>query len=287
MEVLVPYDSWSIEIGDLASEFPEVSFQFINDVDLPGFNVSRPTDHRLYDRRRAVGLQLSRGRIVALTEDHALPADDWIEQLRLAHKQPYAVIGGAIENSVEIPMNRALYYCDFGRYGRPFQSGEVSYVSDVNLAYKREALNLTRHLWRDFYHETTVNWALRSLGRKILLTDGPVVYQCRPRLRLRKAITERVEWGRVFAQTRVGLLSPPRRILFAAGTILLPSILFVRAFRNMYRQGQGVKAMLSTLPLIAVLVTSWSVGELAGYLSRGKEAKFALRNFLGARKSCS
>jgi hypothetical protein len=99
-------------------------------------------------RRSAVGLQLARGQIIAMTEDHAVPAADWIREIRAAHERPYAVIGGAIENAVDRPLNWALYYCDFGRNGRPMPAGEAESVSDVNVSYKREALNSIRDVRR-------------------------------------------------------------------------------------------------------------------------------------------
>ena len=265
-EVIVPFDRWSTEIGNLAAEFPEVNFHFAENLALPDADRTSGSDHRLYDRRRALGLRLSRGKIVAMTEDQAFPADDWVRQILKAHERPYDVVGGAVENGVDRPMNRALYYCDFGRYGRPFSAGAVSYLSDVNLAYKREALNQTRELWWAAYHETTVNWALQSLGKKLFLSDGPVVHQRRPRLSFSQAVKERVAWGRVFAMTRAERLSYSMRLMFGAGALVLPAILLARALRNMTRQRQGTLRILSTLPIISLLVVFWSIGEMAGYL---------------------
>ena len=265
-EILVPFDCWSEEIGGLASEFPEVTFSFCGDLGLKGSATISKSNHCLYDRRRAVGLRLCRGNIVALTEDHAIPADDWLNRLLQAHQQPYDVIGGAVENGVDRPMNRAWYFCDFGRYGRPFESREVQYVSDVNISYKRQALMKTQSLWWDSYHETTVNWALQALGTKLFLDAEPVVYQCRPTLSFWRALGERAAWGKVFATTRAATLPLFRRLLFAVGTLGLPVILFCRALRHMNRQRQGTLRILSTFPIIACFVVCWAGGEMAGYL---------------------
>lgn len=265
-EIIVPFDKWSHDVGSLAAEFPEVRFHFIEDLGLAASANISAHQHRLYDRRRAVGLQLSRGRIIALTEDHAQPAEDWCRQILLAHQQPYAVIGGAIENGVDLPLNRALYYCDFGRYGRPFKSGEVGYVSDINVAYKRQALLAVCDVWREAYHETTVHWALRALGVKLFLDERMLVYQHRPPLTLGQVMRERIAWGRVFAETRANELSGWRRFMFAAGTILLPPLLLVRVIRHMRRQQRNLREMASVLPLALLLAVGWSLGELIGYL---------------------
>lgn len=265
-EVIVPYDKWSSDVGELRSEFPRVNFHFIEDLGRADSEKIPSHQHRLYDRRRSVGLQLSSGLIIAMTEDHAQPADDWITQILVAHQQPYDVIGGAVENGVDKALNRAIYFCDFGRYGRPFDPGPARYVSDVNLAYKRDALESTRSIWQDAYHETTVHWAMLSKGQTLYLDDRPVVFQKRRKLTLLNAFSERVEWGRVFAETRAFRFSILHRILYAAGSPLLPPLMLLRGFRHMWRQRLTLGRMISTLPVAFLMLCGWSCGEFVGYL---------------------
>jgi hypothetical protein len=266
-EIIVPFDKWSNEVGELVLEFPEVEFHYIEDLGLAKSADISAHQHRLYDRRRAVGLQLSRGKIVAMIEDHALPAEDWCRQILAAHEQPYAVIGGAIENGVDHPLNWAWYYCDFGRYGRPLQNGEADYVSDINVAYKRDALESVRDIWSEAYHETTVHWALRERGTKLILNEKMVVFQQRPTLSITKALGERIAWGRVFAETRAKEMSLGKRLMFAIGAIFLPPLLLTRIFKNMRRQHRTLRQMTSVLPLAFLLLLGWSLGESIGYLT--------------------
>jgi Glycosyl transferase family 2 len=266
-EIIVPFDRYSREVGEIASEFPEVQFYFIEDLGMAASKDVSAHQHRLYDRRRALGLQRARGKVVAMTEDHARPAADWCQQILAAHEQqPYAVIGGAIENAVERPLNRALYYCDFGRYGRPIADDRVEFVSDVNVSYKREALESVRETWQEAYHETNVHWALRKKGEDLFLDERIIVYQERPPISLMCALRERVEWGRVFAETRVKEINFGQRLMFAAGTAYLPLLLLFRAWRNMFRQRLQLKRAAETLPFVVVLLIGWSIGELLGYL---------------------
>lgn len=264
-EIIVPYDKWSLDVGALYSEFLNVRFHLIEDLGFAGDAGVSSHQHRLYDRRRAIGLRLSKGRIIAMTEDHARPADDWVRQILAAHEQPYEVIGGAVENGIDRPLNRALYYCDFGRYGRPFEPAEVSFVSDVNLAYKRAVLEETCEVWRELYQETTVHWAMLSRGNKLYLDDRPVVFQKRPNLRFSDAIKERVSWGRVFAETRTDRLLAFHRFLFCLGTVFLPLVMSGRVFGHMRRQRQTTTAICSTLPIVFVLLIGWAAGEFLGY----------------------
>jgi hypothetical protein len=275
-EVIITYDQWSADVGDLTEEFSQVRFHFINDLGAASsVNVSSH-QHRLYDRRRAVALSLARGRLIAMTEDYAVPAADWCRQVCIAHEQPYAVIGGSIENAVDRPLNWAWYYCDFGRYGNPLRRGEAEYASDVNLAYKREALDAIRDVWREAYHETTVHWTLRSRGEEVFLDPRMVVYQHRPEMTVLQALRERLEWGRIFAETRISTCSLWRRICYAAGTVILPALLLLRVFRHMLRQRRSISQIAQTLPLATCLLTGWALGEFNGYLWGRNAAEVSL-----------
>jgi hypothetical protein len=261
VEIIVPYDRWSLQATELSSEFRSVNFHKIAETldEAPDF------EHRLFDRRRAAGLRISRGLIVAMTEDHAIPAADWVERLLEAHTQHFLVIGGAVMDGSINTLNSAIYYCDFGRYGLPFESSRAGYVSDVNVAYKREALEKTRDLWWTDYHETTVHWALQGQGFDLFLDNRPVVTQKRPPIGLVDAFSERTEWGRVFAETRTTTVSGGRRVLLALGSVLLPPIMFARVFMHMRRQRLPISRILRIVPYALVLLVGWALGELRGY----------------------
>lgn len=286
-EIIVPFDKWSSDVGSLISEFPKVTFHFIEDLGLADSSGISAHQHRLYDRRRAIGLRLSRGKIVAMTEDHAKPAADWCQQILAAHEQPHKVIGGAIENGIDHPLNWALYYCDFGRYGRPLSNDETDYVSDTNVAYKREVLESVRDVWHEAYHETTVHWAIFESGSKLYLNEKMVVFQHRPPLSLSKAIRERIEWGQIFAETRGNKMSMSKRLIFAAGTIFLPVLLLGRIIKDMSRQKRTLRQMTKVLPLSWLLLLGWSLGEFIGYLAEEPKTKNSQLEFTDPKKLIS
>ncbi len=267
-EVIVPYDLYIKDVTALAGEFPNVLFQYVGE-SLGNENQTPLGRHRLFDRRRAVGLGVAKGKIIALAEDHAQPANDWCKKLLEIHNQPYDVIGGAIENNIDSPLNWAVYYLDFGRYGRPFKSRVVNYVSDVNVSYKRRALDGNRDIWNGIYHETTLHWTLMERGSKLFLDERAVMYQERPSIPLMQAVHERYAWGRLFAETRVEHFSFSHRLFFIAGSVLLPLLLTLRAAGHMIRQRRSVVKIAATLPIMTILAASWSLGELAGYIIGG------------------
>ncbi len=266
-EIIVPYDIWSPEVGDLKAEFPEVNFHLIADLGVAASADIPSHQHRLYDRRRAVGLNMVRGRLIAMTEDLAVPAEDWISQILVAHKQQdYSVIGGTIDNAIDRPMNWALYYCDFGRFGSPLSARNAEYVSDINVSYKREAIESVRDIWQEAYHETTVHWAMRDRGIVLRLDPALRVYQHRPQISLAEAVAQRSEWGRIFAETRVAEIGVGKRIFLVVFSPLLPILLLLRVLKHMLRQGRTVGQIAGALPIAFRLLAGWSWGELMGYL---------------------
>jgi hypothetical protein len=202
-----------------------------------------------------------------LLEDHGIADPDWSARIVAAHRQECACVGGAIENGIDRPLNWSVYFCDFLRYQNPLPAGESEFASDANTAYKREALEAIRPVWEEVFHETKVNWALRSRGEKLVLAPEAIVLQHRKGLRLASALEERFIWGRSYAATRAGMAGLPQRAFWAAFSPLLPLLLLGRMGSTVLRKGRSTGAFLKALPLTALLLLAWSGGELTGYLT--------------------
>src|ERR1017187_5462729 len=222
VEILVPFLPSVKGIAGLRQQYPDVRFLEASDLrTYTGEGGSR--EH--HDELRARGLAAARGRIVALTEDHGIPARDWCARVMEGHEKTVAALSGAIENAVDRPLNWAVYFCDFLRYQNPLPQGESTNASDANVSYKREALESVRPIWREIFHETLVHAALRSRGGKLVFAPEVVFYQHRQGLRLGAAMKERFVWGRSYAGTRARLAGTPRRVFWAVFTPLLPGLL--------------------------------------------------------------
>ena len=264
-EVIVPLDSWIAEVEGLAAEFPGVRFHRIPDAGDGSAGRPGKETHRVYDRRRAVGLGLARGAVVALITDLAIPAPDWCDRVRRVHDElPYAVVGGAIENGTDHPTAWALHYSLFGSYARVRPRGRASYVSDVNVSYKRRALEAVAATWQDGYDETTTHWALESRGEVLFFDPKLVVLMRRPTLTLVGALRKRIVVGRDFAATRRAAMRPWRSAAYALSTPALPAVLLVRLLREMARDGWSLSGMARVVPPALALSVGCAVGELAG-----------------------
>lgn len=282
VEVIVPWHRSVEGISEIRERYPEVCFLEVTD--LKTYLIGSREHH---DELRARGLAAARGNIIALIEDHGIPAPDWIGKMIESHRMPYAAIGGAVENGEQSALSYAVCFCDFLRYQKPFSPGESRFVSDVNVSYKRDALESIRPVWQEIFHETAVSAALRARGERMALDPSIVFYQQRKNLRFGSALRERFVWGRSYAGTRARLAGPAHRIFWTAFSPALPLLIMTRMTFMAWRKKRTFATFLRAWPLTAAMVFSWSCGELIGYATgranaRGSQAAEALARGLRA-----
>jgi hypothetical protein len=264
IEIIVPHLPAVAGIAAVQARYPGVRFAEIPDLKTyTGQGGSR--EH--HDELRARGIALARGRIVALIEDVGIAAPTWAAAMVAGHAQPFAGVGGAIENGIDRPLNWAVYFCDFLRYQNPLPEGESAIASDANVSYKRSALEQINPVWREVFHEASVNGALRERGSKIGLAPAAVVYQHRQGLQPGSALRERFVWGRSYAATRAGLAGMPRRVFWAVFAPALPLILLYRMTAMAAAKRRTLGAFIKSAPILVALVVSSALGEFAGYLT--------------------
>jgi hypothetical protein len=266
MEVLVPYRTPLDGVEELARQHPGVRFLPVSDLRSYRRTAGGREHH---DELRARGIEAARGDIVAMLEDHGRPDAHWARRMAAAHREPWAAVGGAIENGIDRPLNWAVYFCDFGRYQNPLPAGESEFASDANICYKRSALESVQGAWQGQYRETEVNWELRSRGQKLALAPDAVVYQQRLGLRLATALAERYIWGRSYAESRCSLISRGKQLALAATSPLIPIVLVSRMARDAFSRRRNFSAFLRSVPITALLACAWSAGEARTYICGG------------------
>jgi hypothetical protein len=264
LDVVVPHLPGVAGLGQLARAFPDVRFIEVTQVAdvVPG---TPYRDH--HDALRTWGIAATSGEIVALLEDHEVPAPGWAAEVMTAHAvSGDAVIGGAVDNAIPRPLNWALCLCDFSAYLPPIAGGPSPVATDVNVSYKREALEVVAPVWRERFHERRVHEALRAAGHRIALRPAILVYQRRTDVGAVEAMIERMTWGRSYAATRADAWSAGRRVCYAAMTPVLPALLVTRIVRNVTVKHRWSAGVLAALPWVCALSAMWSLGELNGYL---------------------
>jgi hypothetical protein len=267
LEVIVPCDDSVPGIPAAAQGFA-ATFLNLGTIETRGPKTGPAGQHELFDRRRAAGLAAATGDVVAIVEDRGAPRPGWAAAVVRLHQQlPHAVIGGAVENGRDRLLNWAVYFCDFGRYQLPLAAGPRAYVTDVNVSYKRRALDLTAPLWRSRYHEPVVHGALVGRGETLFLSPDLVVDQVRDNLSLSNLISERIAWGHLFASLRLRETGLVRRVVLAATSPLLPVLLFFRLARDRALKRKSVLHFAAASPVVFLLLCAWSAGEAVAYVT--------------------
>lgn len=266
VEIIVPYESTQRTIAALQREFPRVRFVDMGVVETEAPAGAAAAAHEIYDRCKAVGLAAARGNVLALLDDEGIPDPDWCEQVLIAHRLPWSVIGGAIEHSGDGAVNWATYFQDFVRYQRPLTEGPTESLSDVNISYKREVLESVRSYWETSYNEARVNGALTKRG--IVLWQRPqiVVRHTRGQRRFVDAASERFAWGCLFGRIRATELPMMMRLGYAALSPAIPLVIIWRIAWKVFATAKNRRPFLLSLPATFLLTTIWCLGECLGYV---------------------
>lgn len=267
MEVIIPYDDTVAEVGKLAEKFPQFIFMNLGKIAADDAPLNPFTEHEYFDRRRSAGLAAAKGRLIAMLEDRGAPAPDWAKlMVEEADRTGAAVIGGAVVNVAPGTINKALFYCDYGRYSPPFEEKEAEYLTDINLCYSRKALEETRSVWGERYLEASVHWTLRDNGGLLLLSPKPTVLHERGKAPLSRIISERLHWGRIYGITRAARWTKGRALVAAAASVVLPLLLLVRHTKAMSEKGVKGGEIAKTVPGMMVVLPFWCLGEAMGYI---------------------
>jgi hypothetical protein len=202
-----------------------------------------------------------------MTEDRAIPGDRWCASLWTAHAhEAYGAIGSGVECVSEALVNRAVFYCDFGRYQPPFQAAQVEFLSAANVAYKRAVLENCREVWKNLYDESELHGHIRRAGGALYLTPDFSIGYDRGFLPAGVALAQKRASGRVFAGRRAEFLGM-RRWGYAALAPALAPLMFCRMLLLKIRSGQALRPFLMAAPLTLLCLLSWSLGELTGYVT--------------------
>lgn len=227
---------------------------------------------RFLERRGALvpalwrdGIDASAGRIVALTISPMEPAPDWVETIR-AELERADVVAGAIDPGEGLRLaDWAEYFCRYARDMLPFAARESADLPGDNAAYRREALEQTRPLYRDGFWEPDVHRALAASGASLLHSPELVVRQGRSAGALAFA-RQRLRHGRAHGSQRGARFSRSRNLAGVLGAPLVPPLLTWRVLRETQRRRRLRARALAALPLILAFDAAWATGEALGHL---------------------
>lgn len=214
---------------------------------------------------RAVAFQRARAAAVAVIEDHVLVPQGWARLLLDALAAGSDVVGGSVRNAaVETTTDWAAFLCEYSHLLPPIPQGDVESLTGNNVVYRRALLDryaatIAEGRWEDHLHG-----AMRRDG--IRLTCRPeIVVGHKMHYRVRDYLSQRYLYSRAYAGLRAAPIAAPRRLALALATAALPPILFYRIVSRVAAAGGHGAELVRSLPLLALFVCAWAIGEAVGY----------------------
>lgn len=211
------------------------------------------------------GIDASTGEVVCLTISVMRPRDDWLATARRLLAEA-AAVGGALEPGEGLRLRDwAEYFCRYARDMLPFVPRETAELPGDNAAYTRVALERTRTIYRGGFWEPDVNRALREGGERLLHSPDLVCYQGRSS-GFRAFMRQRLVHGRAYGSQRGARFSTGRNVAGVVLAVVVPAVLLVRTFREVFSRRRLRLRLVLCLPALAAYDVAWAAGEAAGHL---------------------
>jgi hypothetical protein len=214
--------------------------------------------------------------VVAFAEDHCFPEPDWAEALITAHNQGYAAVGPLMRNAnPSTSLSWAGLFLHFGCCIVPGPSGPCTNLPWHNTSYKRALL---RDYGSDLASVLIVEGLLlddlRAKGHTLHLE--PMAKTNHVNISLLWSWVRHAFWGgRLFGAMRAKkkTWSVWRRLLYIAGSPLIPIVRFCRTAQQLRESGKGAFVARIT-PAVLMGLMPHAVGEATGYaLGVGESAE--------------
>ncbi|HEV8612591.1 MAG TPA: hypothetical protein VGQ73_03710 [Gemmatimonadales bacterium] len=201
---------------------------------------------------------------VAVIEDHVLVPAGWAHKILEARRNGQRVIGGIVHNAAtERIVDWAAFFCEYSQLAAPLRSGPADWLTGNNTAYDRALLDEFREVMAGGQWENVLHEALRKSG---------VTLWCRPDLiaahrkhyTVREYLAQRFLSARAYAGMRLRSAGPLHRFGYGLLALGLPPLLFTRIVSRVWRGGAHRRELLLSVPLLALFVSAWGLGDLAG-----------------------
>ncbi len=252
-ELLVARAGTPAEASALGKTYPSVRF------------VAAPADASI-PQLRAIGMAQASGDVVALTEDHCIADENWVETLTQSANSDADVVGGGMDNARRSRLvDWAAYFAEYGFFSpdRPDADKGTPLLTGANIAYKRDVIADVIEWAQDGEWENVAHSRLVAQGSMLRFARTAAIYQNQT-YRLSGFCVDRYEHGRDYARKRLTEEPGASRWLLLAASPLLPPLLTWRVARAAARSRWGT--FMRALPATMLFLTAWSVGEAVGYL---------------------
>ncbi len=217
---------------------------------------------------RSRGIEMARARLVAVTEDHCVPAPTWVRAMVDAvARTGWAAVGGGVTNgSPNRVVDWAVYFCEYSGLIDPVPAGPSEQLPGMNTVYDMDQIASVRHVFHEDRWENVIHDRLRERGYPLGLAPEIVVAHSK-RFTIPMFVSERYHYSRAFAGHRIDGRGGAARLAFAAASLALPPVLIARIVGHVRRRGLHRGRLLMAAPLVVLFSVVWAAGEFVGYLA--------------------
>jgi glycosyltransferase involved in cell wall biosynthesis len=214
---------------------------------------------------RATAFRQAQGNAIAVIEDHVIVPPGWARQMLDALEKGADIVGGSVENAATGNlMDWAAFLCEYSHCIPPIESGSVTWLTGNNVIYRKKLLEEHREItdagkWENYLHDT-----LRDEGVP-LICHPEIVVGHKKHYTFQEYMSQRYLYARSYAGARVKGEALPKRIFYGLAAFILPPLLFYRIVTRIHSKGKHRALLFKSLPLIALFVISWGLGEIVGY----------------------
>lgn len=225
----------------------------------------------------AAGVRAARGPVVVYVEEHSYPAPGWAEALVEAHAGPWAAVGPSVANAnPESAVSWTTMFLDFADWIAPGEPGPAKTLPSHQTSYKRDLLlAYGSRLDRLLETETTLQYDLSANGHRLYYEPTACTHHVNVS-RFREVVGLQFFNYREFSANRalLGGWGWPRRLLYIAGSPLIPLVRGRRVLLQIRRRGLQRDLLPRILPSMALGLVSATVGEIVGYaLGKGDSSR--------------
>lgn len=216
---------------------------------------------------RAAGVRAATAPIVFLGETHSYPEPDWADGLIEAHEGDWAAVTPGFRNANPAgALSWAGFLADYGAWLATLPPREGRAIPTYNTAYKRAALlELGPDLERLLTTGDELLVRLRAAGHRFLFHPSSPIAHVNV-TDLRSWIVERFLGGLLTASSRMPRWSTARRLLYAAGSPLIPAVVLARVAPGVGVARRSFDLPAATYPALVIGTAVSALGELVGYV---------------------
>ncbi|MDP6540779.1 MAG: glycosyltransferase [Planctomycetota bacterium] len=212
-------------------------------------------------RRLAFGE--ARAEVVGVIEDHVRVPPDWARRMLALQAAGEQVVGGRVDNAAtDRFIDRAAFLCEYAACLAP-PEGPAPWLTGNNTTYRRELLERFDDVIAEGRWENRLHDAFREAD--LTLHSHPeIAVGHKKHYTFWEYFSQRYFYARSYAAMRSEGQDAGKRLAYGLAAFLLPPVLLLRTVRAVLASGKMRGDLALSLPLLALFVSSWAMGEVVG-----------------------